>query len=247
MRDAMVKAIWFPRYVPGEQPGVFDRIVQSWDTANKPTELADYSVCTTWGIRGPHFYLLDVFRKKLSYPELRRAVIDQSTFYQPKVILIEDKASGTQLIQDLIADGLRTVTRYVPTGDKVMRLNSQTATMEHGFVHLPTEASWLADYLHEITIFPNDRHDDQVDSTAQILDWCKIPIPGSGMFQYYREQAEAITGIRSPATTRLRAPAGISHAYGLSGRQYAVHEVHIDDVSPEDVGPFVAAGFYRLE
>jgi predicted phage terminase large subunit-like protein len=245
--DAMVKAIWFPRYVPGEQPGMFDRIVQSWDTANKPSELADYSVCTTWGIKGAHFYLLDVLRKKLSYPDLRRAVIDQSVFHQPKVILIEDKASGTQLIQDLIADGLRTVTRYVPSGDKVMRLNSQTATMEHGFVHLPTEASWLADYLHEMTIFPNGRHDDQVDSTAQMLDWCKIPIPGSGMLQYYREQAEAIGGVRSPATTtRLRAPAGISHVYGSWGRPYAVHEGHIDDVSPEDAGPFVAAGFRKL-
>jgi hypothetical protein len=128
-----------------------------------------------------------------------------------------------------------------------MRLNSQTATMEHGFVYLPTEASWLADYLHEMTIFPNGRHDDQVDSTAQILDWYKIPIPGAGMLQFYREQAEAINGIRSPATTtRLRAPAGISNAYGSSGRPYAVHEGHIDDVSPEDAGPFVAAGFRKL-
>ena len=59
----MVKAIWFPRYVPGEQPALFDRIVQSWDTANKPSELADYSVCTTWGIKGAHFYLLDVLTK----------------------------------------------------------------------------------------------------------------------------------------------------------------------------------------
>jgi phage terminase large subunit-like protein len=55
----------------------FDRIIQSSDTANKPNELADYSVCTTWGLMRPNFYLLDVLCGKLSYPELKRAVIDQ--------------------------------------------------------------------------------------------------------------------------------------------------------------------------
>ena len=52
--------------------------MQSWDTANKPSELSDYSVCTTWGLKGPSFHLLNVFRKKLSYPELRRAVAEQN-------------------------------------------------------------------------------------------------------------------------------------------------------------------------
>ena len=64
----MVKEAWFRRYRPDERPASFDQIVQSWDTANKPTELADYSVCTTWGIKGPNFYLLNVLRKKLDFP-----------------------------------------------------------------------------------------------------------------------------------------------------------------------------------
>ena len=62
----------------------FDRIIQSWDTANKPSELADYSVCTTWGLKGPNFYLLDVLRRKLSYPELKRAVIEQDQRFSPR-------------------------------------------------------------------------------------------------------------------------------------------------------------------
>ena len=73
----MVKTAWFRRYRRDEPPA-FDRIVQSWDTANKPSELSDYSVCTTWGIKGQNYYLLDVVRKKLSYPELRRAVNDEN-------------------------------------------------------------------------------------------------------------------------------------------------------------------------
>ena len=58
-----------------------------------------------------------------------------------------------------------------PEGDKVMRLHAQTAMIENGFVHLPDEAHWLADYLAELTAFPASRHDDQVDSTAQALAW----------------------------------------------------------------------------
>ena len=99
----MVKAAWLGRYSRDQRPAEFDRIVQSWDTANKPSELADYSVCTTWGLKGPDFYLLNVLRKKLSFPELKRAVVEQNELFRPQVILIEDKASGTQLIQELVA------------------------------------------------------------------------------------------------------------------------------------------------
>jgi predicted phage terminase large subunit-like protein len=186
----MVKEAWFRRYRPEERPASFDQIVQSWDTANKPSELADYSVCTTWGVKGPHFYLLNVLRKKLDFPNLKRAVREQGDLFNPTTILIEDKASGTQLIQDLIDAGLSRVTRYKPDGDKIMRLHAQTATIENGFVHLPDTAHWLADYLHELTMFPAGRYDDQVDSTAQALAWTKIRPPGSGWLDYYRSLSE---------------------------------------------------------
>jgi predicted phage terminase large subunit-like protein len=100
-------------------------------------------------------------------------VKQQAEIYRVKTILIEDKASGTQLIQDLIEDGVHGVTRYQPEMDKVMRMHSVTSTIENGFVHIPDQASWLAEYLHEISIFPNGRFDDQVDSTSQALDWVK--------------------------------------------------------------------------
>ncbi len=119
----MVKAAWLRRYARDERPA-FDRIVQSWDTANKPSELADYSVCTTWGVKGLDFYLLNVFRKKLGFPELKRAVAEQNELFRPQTILIEDKASGTQLIQELIASGLSHVQGVKPDGDKIMRLHA---------------------------------------------------------------------------------------------------------------------------
>ena len=116
-------------------------------------------------------------------------------------MLIEDKASGTQLIQDLIADGCHGVTRYQPTGDKIMRLHAQTAVIENGFVHLPEIAPWLAEYLHELAVFPNGKHDDQADSTAQFLDWFKTPFTGQGIYELYGRQRAAAEQRRKPQPT----------------------------------------------
>ena len=102
--------------------------------------------CTSWGIKGKDLYLLHVLRKRMEYPELKRAVREQCQAFEASVVLIEDKASGTQLIQELIADGLHAVTRYQPQSDKIMRMHAQTAMIENGFVHLPEKAHWLADY-----------------------------------------------------------------------------------------------------
>ena len=136
----LVKAEWFKRYRKDELPERFDHIVQSWDTANKATELSDFSVCTTWGAKGKELFLLGVFRRRLEYPALKRAVCEQQSLFDAKVVLIEDKASGTQLIQELIVDGCHGVTRYQPMTDKVMRLHAQTALIENGFVRIPEEA-----------------------------------------------------------------------------------------------------------
>jgi hypothetical protein len=91
----LVKAAWFRHYTANELPVKFERVVQSWDTASKATELSDFSVCTSWGIHGKNLYLLDVLRRRLEYPELKRAVREQYERLRPSVVLIEDKASGT--------------------------------------------------------------------------------------------------------------------------------------------------------
>jgi predicted phage terminase large subunit-like protein len=191
----MVKVTWFRRYAEGERPEEFDRVVQSWDTANKASELSDFSVCTTWGVKGKDLYLLHVLRRRMEYPELKRAVREQCQAFGASVVLIEDKASGTQLIQELIEQGLHAVTRYHPQADKIMRMHAQTAMIENGFVLLPKEAGWLAEYLHELTAFPKGKHDDQVDSTAQILEWFKQagsgPTSNARIWHLYRQRYEA--------------------------------------------------------
>lgn len=168
---AMVKAEWLRYYEPGAQPARFDEVIQSWDTANKATELNDFSVCTTWGAKNNNFYLLDVFRARLNYPDLRRAVKAQSQRFAVNAIVIEDKASGTQLLQDLKAEGVFRVRAYEPPAgaDKVMRLHAQTAVFENGRVLLPKTAPWLGDYLGELLSFPGSQYCDQVDATTQAL------------------------------------------------------------------------------
>ena len=186
----MVKKEWFRSYIPGQQPARFDLIFQSWDTANKCTELSDFSVCTTWGRRNKRLYLLHVLRQRLDYPQLKRAVMQQASQFEPSNILIEDKASGTQLIQELTREGICGVTCYEPGGlDKIMRMHSVTSTIENGFVYLPTEADWLAVYLHELTSFPSGKHDDQADSTSQALNWAKQGMYGLPLLEYYRREA----------------------------------------------------------
>ena len=169
----MIKTHWFKTYTPEEIPKEFDLVFQSWDTANKSSELSDYSVCTTWGVRKDHLYLLHVFRKRLDYPDLRRAAKQQALLYKAKNIVIEDKASGTQLIQDLRDDGVHGATGYATPGDKIMRAHSVSSTIENGFVHVPAQADWIPEYLHEMAAFPRGKYDDQVDATSQALDWSK--------------------------------------------------------------------------
>jgi predicted phage terminase large subunit-like protein len=196
----LVKAEWFNTYTSDDLPAKFDMVFQSWDTANKPTELSDFSVCTSWGMKDKHVYLLHVFRKRIGYPELKRAVREQAEAFEPRTILIEDKASGTQLIQELASEGMCGIKKYEPTMDKIMRMHSVTSTMENGFVHLPDKSAWLAEYLHELTGFPRTKFDDQADSTSQALDWFKQRrrTRAHGLLEYYKEDVETLNNEKPP-------------------------------------------------
>jgi predicted phage terminase large subunit-like protein len=240
----LVKEDWFKRYEPHELPTDFAQVVQSWDTANKPTELSDYSVCTTWGVKDKHFYLLNVMRKRMDYPTLKRAVREQWQAFDAKVILIEDKASGTQLIQEFIEEGLHAVTRYIPDCDKTMRLHAQTGAIENGFVHLPRQAHWLPEYVHELTTFPGAKYDDQVDSTSQFLDWSKQRPPGWSILEYYRLLPENQRP-RKGAMLKLKVPAGITRIYGITGHAIMVQQDRTIEVTEEDAVSLLRNGWAR--
>jgi predicted phage terminase large subunit-like protein len=130
--------------------------------------------------------LLDVYRERVNYPDLKHAVAQQATKWKPDTILIEDKGSGMQLIQELRRDGVRNVVGYTPKGDKVVRLHAQTGAMEDGFVFVPEKAPWLGVYLHELAQFPKGKFDDQVDSTSQALEFMACGQKGLGLLIFYR-------------------------------------------------------------
>jgi predicted phage terminase large subunit-like protein len=179
----MIKEAWFRTYPKLTGTERFELILQSWDTANKASDLADYSVCTTWGLRGRNIYLLHTYRKRMDYPELKRAVVEQRRAWNAQTVLIEDKASGTQLLQELRYEGTYGIVAYQgpPNCDKIMRMHANSSMIENNFVHLPENETWLSDYVHELTTFPRGRYDDQVDSTSQALDWIKQRQMGVGV------------------------------------------------------------------
>jgi predicted phage terminase large subunit-like protein len=226
----LINTAWFKRYNEADLPTQFDRIIQSWDTANTIGELSNYSVCTTWGIKDKRIYLLHVFRKKLTFPELKRAVRDQEILFKPNQIFIEDHASGTPLIQDLHNDGLFRVEGYKPKENKEMRMARQATQIENGFVYIPHEAHWLPEYLHELSVFPNGKYNDQVDSTSQALDVIGNPQNGSAGFFEMVRQDNAARGIS------VGVPTAIATTYAPGCMEWAAEQAALDAEAARDGG-----------
>ena len=154
-------------------PEQFNYLIQSWDTAIKVSENADYSVCTSWGVVDKKYYLISLFRQKLTYPELKNKVDKLAKRYNPKSILIEDKASGQQVIQDLRLDGMANIIAIKPKLDKITRFASIVSLFQAGSVQLPKQAAFNAVLLNELLAFPNCKNDDIIDSISQFLNFIK--------------------------------------------------------------------------
>jgi predicted phage terminase large subunit-like protein len=168
----LIKRAWLKTYKEAERPAKFDRIVQSWDTANSASETANFSVCTTWGMLGRYLYLLHVYRRQMEFPELKRMVRHLAEDWTADLVLVEDKASGTQIIQEMRAEQfLKVQATPKQDGDKEMRTYVQTSRFANGEVLVPEDAPWLDAYIAELTSFPNSKYADQVDSTVNFLAW----------------------------------------------------------------------------
>ena len=168
----LIKASWFKHYDVVPTQTYDDHLLISIDTAMKGSPSADYSVATVWLARGDNAFLIDLWRERVDYPELRRAVDRLRKQYPAATILIEDKGSGTSLIQDLRANNVAVI-GINPDGDKLTRVAKISAQFEEGSVFLPTKAAWLSSLKAELLGFPNVKHDDQVDSVSQALSWIK--------------------------------------------------------------------------
>jgi predicted phage terminase large subunit-like protein len=151
------------------------------NTAFKKGTENDFSVCTTWGVAADGYYLLHVWRERVEFPELKRVLASLAEQWKPNAILVEDKASGQSLMQEL---KLSTTLPLIPVkvdSDKQTRAQAVTPLMEAGKVFLPESAPWVSDYVEEMACFPNGVHDDVVDATTQALNHLRVKPPLSAI------------------------------------------------------------------
>lgn len=160
---------------------IIERIVHSWDCAFKTGEENDFSVCTIWAVCKTGYYLLHRWKDKVEFPELKRVAIQLANQIPPNQILIEDKASGQSLIQELQRETRLSITPYKVDRDKIARAHAASPTVEAGKVYLPEGEPWVMDYVDEMAAFPKALHDDDVDSTTQFL---LNELSGANMFAY---------------------------------------------------------------
>ncbi|MCH8113048.1 MAG: phage terminase large subunit [Proteobacteria bacterium] len=170
----LIKRPWFRRYAKTPGRDSFIKIVQSWDTATGTEADNSFSVCTTWGVRENAYYLLDVYRKRLPFPDLVRAAVRLDREYVAHAVLIEN-AGGGQALMDTLRENLGIPFIPIrPRGDKETRVAQVSAVIEGGRVFLPEEAPWLAEFEREVLSFPLGKFDDQVDSMTQFLRWSSM-------------------------------------------------------------------------
>jgi len=166
------KRNWWQFYRPPLTVAM-NRIVQSWDTAFKKGTENDFSVCTTWGVADNGYYLLHLWRGRVEFPELKRVLASLAEQWKPNAILVEDKASGQSLIQELKLSTALPVMPFKVDSDKQTRAQAVTPLMEAGRIFLPESAPWVSDFVEEMACFPNGIHDDVVDATTQALNYLR--------------------------------------------------------------------------
>ena len=176
---AMVKRDWWQLWEREDTPRL-DYIIQSYDTAYSKKESADYSAITTWGVFEPkengeqHLILLDAKKGRWNFPELKEIAIEQNEYWEPDMMLIEAKASGASLADELRLINLP-VTTYSPGRrkggggmDKTTRMHMVSPIFESGKVWYPDER-FADEVIEEVASFPNGDHDDYCDSMTMAL------------------------------------------------------------------------------
>jgi predicted phage terminase large subunit-like protein len=161
-----------------DTPPQCDYIIQSWDTAFEKNNRADYSACTTWGVfqhpnksgdMRPNIILLDAFKQRMEFPELKKMALDLYQEWEPDTLIVEKRAAGAPLIYEMRKMGIP-LSEFTPGkgNDKISRVNAISDLFASGVVWCP-ETRWAEEVMDELASFPNGDHDDLVDSSSQAL------------------------------------------------------------------------------
>lgn len=174
---AIVKREWWKEW-PHDYPPQCDFTLQCWDTAFEKTSRADFSACTTWGVfyhpddngvDQANIILLNAFRDRMEFPELKRVAVEEYREWEPDSIIVEKKASGAPLIYEMRAMGIP-VQEFTPTrgNDKISRLNAVSDLFASGRVWVPA-TRWAEEVVDEVAEFPAGAHDDYVDTVSMAM------------------------------------------------------------------------------
>jgi predicted phage terminase large subunit-like protein len=171
---SIIKREWWKIWEE-EDPPEMVHIIQSYDTAFSKKETADFSAISTWGIfypknsYKPHAILMDCKKGRWDFPELKKTAMEEYRYWDPETILIEAKASGMPLTDELRSMGIPVV-NFTPSrgNDKHVRVNSVAPLFEAGMVWRPDER-WAEEMVEECAAFPFGEHDDLVDSMTQAM------------------------------------------------------------------------------
>jgi predicted phage terminase large subunit-like protein len=172
--NAIIPREWWKKWEKEVVPQL-QYVIQSYDTAFSKRETADYSAITTWGVfypeegGPPNLILLDSKKGRWDFPELKDQAYDQYNYWEPDTVIVEAKASGMPLTQELRQIGIPVV-NYTPSkgADKVTRVHSVSPLFEAGMVWAPDEV-FADEMIEEVAAFPNGEYDDLVDSMTQAL------------------------------------------------------------------------------
>ena len=172
--NAIIPREWWKKWEKEVVPQL-QYVIQSYDTAFSKRETADFSAITTWGVfypqegGPPNLILLDSKKGRWDFPELKEQAYDQYGYWEPDTVIVEAKASGMPLTQELRQIGIPVV-NYTPSkgADKVTRVHSVSPLFEAGMVWAPDEV-FADEMIEEVAAFPNGEYDDLVDSMTQAL------------------------------------------------------------------------------
>jgi predicted phage terminase large subunit-like protein len=194
LEGGIVKRNWIQYY--RELPATKGTWVQSWDCSFKDTREADYVVGQVWLRLNSSYYLVDQVRERMDFVRTKQAIQQMTNKYpQATAKLIEDKANGPAVISALRTE-ISGIIAVQPTDSKMGRLHAVSPLFEARNVFLPELAAgggcatWVGDFVEELTRFPNAPHDDQVDACTQAL--LHLNQDKGGVWQYYKELAEGL-------------------------------------------------------
>ena len=173
--SAIIKREWWQEWDKKDIPPV-KYIIQSYDTAFSKKESADYSAITTWGVFEPeeggsdNLILLDARRGRWNFPELKEVAHEEHEYWEPDMVVVEAKATGTPLIDELRLRGIPALGFSPGKGrDKVTRMHMVAPLFEAGVVWAPNDKKFADEVIEEVVSFPNGDHDDFCDSMTLAL------------------------------------------------------------------------------